>query len=48
MVGDGALIERQAELGFVADVGIEFMAEARLVASREKAGTRGAAIGAET
>ena len=44
VVGDGVLVERQPQLRFIADMRIEFMAEARLVTSREKAGARGTAI----
>src|SRR5439155_3481405 len=43
-VGDGALLERQSEFLFVADVRIELMAEACLVTPGEKAGARRAAI----
>ncbi len=45
MIGKRALIERQAELGFVAGVRIELVAETGLIASGQEAGSRGAAIG---
>src|SRR5437016_1127030 len=43
-VGERALVERQAEFAFGADVRVELMPEARLVAAREQAGPRRTAI----
>src|SRR5262245_8230175 len=46
VISDRALVQWQAQLGFVPDVRIELVAEMRLVSPGEKPGTSGAAIGA--
>src|SRR5260370_16949776 len=43
-IGDGALIERQAERRFISNMRIELVPESRLVTPREKTGARRTAI----
>ena len=45
IIGERALIQGQAELGFVAGVRIELVTETRLITAGQEAGTRGTAIG---